>query len=70
MLVLAELIRVVTLMASVVLAALLVAFLIYRALHAHWPRRPMVLFFVKLLVGIAAADIVLFFFFFHERAKH
>lgn len=67
---LAELIGVATLMASVVLAALLVALLISRALHACWPRRPMVLFFVKLLVGIAAADIALFFFFFHQRAKH
>jgi hypothetical protein len=70
MLVLGELIRVMTLAASVVLAALLVAFVIYRGLHACWPKRPLVLFFLKLFVGIATADIIVFFLLFHHRAKH
>ena len=70
MLFLAELIRVVTLAAGIALAALLVSVSIYRALHACWPQRPLVLFFLKLYVGIAAADILVFFFLFHQRGKH
>jgi len=70
MLFLAELIRVVMLAAGVTLAALLVSVTIYRALHACWPQRPLVLFFLKLYVGIATADIIVFFFLFHQRAKH
>ena len=67
---LADLIQVLMLAASVTLAALLVALIIYRGLHACWPQRPLVLFFLKLFVGIATADIVVFFLLFHQRAKH
>jgi hypothetical protein len=65
-----ELLRVATLVASVVLAALLVALVIYRGLHARWPQAPLVFFFLKLFVGIATAGIIVFFLLFHHRAKH
>lgn len=64
-----DFVHVTLLASSVALAALLVSVAIYRALHASWPRRALVLFFVKLYIAIADADVFLFLVF-HRHAKH